>query len=137
MLVISPQYVTFAGVRWAGVRSVAVDRHAARAVVEGGDGGRYATFADTPEVRVTITVVLELEASDLAGPRPGEQGTLEFSAAAGASDVGRRVVRATCVVLRAVHEVRGAGATRTVTLAAVSTTGSADPVVVEVGGDEK
>jgi hypothetical protein len=134
MVVLSPGVVTFGQARWAGVRSVVIDRTPERAVIEGSDVGPHATFADVPEVRVRVKVVMDLAADALDAPRPGQLATLTFFAAPGAADAARVRVRATCVVLRVTHEVQAERATRTVDLVALSANGTDEPVTVDAAG---
>ncbi len=134
MVVLSPGTVTFGLARWPDVRSVVIDRLPERAVIEGSDVGPHATFADVPEVRVRVRVVMDLAADALDAPQPGQLATLAFFAAPGAADARRVRVRATCVVLRVSHEVQAKQATRTVDLVAVSESGTQDPVTVEPAG---
>jgi hypothetical protein len=136
VLLLNPRVVKFGGASWEGVAAVVIDRSAARLAEEWGDSGPYATFADVPEQRVRVRVVQELSGDDVGSPRPGDEGTLEFFTSPARSDGGRRRVSIACVVLGVEHEVSlKKGALRTVTLAAVSSDGAADPVVVSDASD--
>ncbi|MFN0131217.1 MAG: hypothetical protein ACKVW3_01590 [Phycisphaerales bacterium] len=131
MLILNPRQVTFGLIPWDGVTAVSIDRSAARTVEEWSDSGPYAVLADVPEQRTRIVVVQEPSADDIGVPRPGEQATLTLHTSPAAADGGRRLVSATAVVLAVEHEVSlRKGATRTITLAAISTSGSADPISI-------
>jgi hypothetical protein len=135
MLILNPRSVVFGGSRWEGVVSVAIDRLPQRLVEEWSDEGPFAVLVDVPEERTRIKVVQEILRDDLDAPRPGEQGTLSLCTSPAASDAGRRRLSASAVVLRVEHEVSvKTGAVRTVTLAAVSADGAADPVSVGDAG---
>ena len=130
MLLLNPRVVKFGDAVWDNVAAVAIDRRAHKTVEEWSDEGPYATVADVPEQRVRMTVVQELTREDVGGPRPGESALLSLCTSAGA-DSGRKRVAATCVVLDVSHEVSiKKGAVRTITLAAVSTDGAADPITI-------
>lgn len=132
MLFLHPRVVSFGGVDWSGVESVAIERSAARSFVEYGDSGAHAVLADVPEQRVEVRVTQELLGEDMDVPRPGEVGTLEFETAPNSSGAGRRRVSMAAVVLGVKYQVsRKGGSARTVDLVAVSADGQADPVLVE------
>lgn len=132
MLVMNPDVVRFGEAVWEDVSLVAVDRAAERVVLEWGDAGPHAVLADVPERRVTVRVVREPVREDDWGPELGEAEELVFYTSPAASRAGRKRVRATAVVTSVRHEiVRGQGARRVISLAAVSPDGSADPVTVE------
>lgn len=129
MLVLNPRQVKFGAAVWEGVAAVAIDRSAHRAIEEWGDLGPYATFADVPEERVRIRITQDLARGDAGSPRTGEQAELTFHTAPTLSDAGRRKFAATAVVLAVEHEVSlRRGATRTITLAAISPDGDEDPI---------
>lgn len=131
MLILNPSRASFAGAPWDDVTAVVIDRVAGKTVLEWSDAGPYAVLADVPEQKVTFKVERQLLRDGLDGPRPGDSGELSFYAAPSASEAGRVRVRATCVVLGVTHELLGKrGAVRTVELAAVSSDGAADPVLV-------
>ena len=132
MLILSPDAVRFGSWVWTDVAAVAVDRAGVKVVEDVGDEGPYAVFADVPERRVTIRVTRDVSADDVAGPVPGDQDELEFHTTANRSDASRRRVGATAVVTSVKHEItRARGAAQVVTLAAVSSDGSSDPITVE------
>lgn len=130
MLVLRPERVTFGGVEWAGVKSVAVLRSTARAVVEHGDVGPHAVFADAPEQRTRVVVTCAMGTDDLSPPTPGAVGVLEARVGRAGVDSGRRELRASAVVMAVSYKVTGAGAERVIELEAVSADGGADPVTL-------
>lgn len=132
MLLLTPRAVRFGEATWEDVSAVVVDRASRRSVVEWSDLGPHAVLADVPEQEVTVRVVQSLTRDAPDAPRPGDAGQLSFDTSPAGTDTGRRRVSAQAVVLGVRHElsVKG-GATRTVTLVAVSPDGAADPVIVE------
>lgn len=132
MLLLTPRVVRFGEATWEDVSAVVVDRAARRKVVEWSDLGPHVALADVPEQEVTVRVVQSLTRDAPDGPRPGDAGELSFDTSPAGTDAARRRVRAQAVVLDVRHElsVKG-GATRTVTLVAVSPDGATDPVAVE------
>jgi hypothetical protein len=132
MLFLHPRVVSFGGVDWSGVESVAIERAAARSFVEFADTGPHTVLADVPEQRVEVRVVQDLLGEDMDVTRPGEIGTLGFETAPNSSGAGRKRVSMTAVVLGVKYQVsRKGGSSRTVELVAVSADGAADPVTVE------
>ena len=135
MLVLNPRLVTFGGESWEDVAAVSIDRVAARLVEEWSDAGPHAVFVDAPERRVTVRVVQEPAGDAPGAPLPGDSGELVVFTAPGAGDAGRKRVSCGAVVTRVEHEVSlRRGSVRTVTLAAVSADGAADPIAVEDAG---
>jgi len=131
VLILNPGTVRFGDQAWEDVAALAVDRAAARTVLEWSDEGPHAVLADVPEVRVSVRVVRRLDGGDLAAPLPGQQATLSFHTAPAMSDAGRRSVTMTAVVLSVTHELAGQqGARQVIALVAVAATGGADPVIV-------
>ncbi len=131
MLIIDPLAVSFGGEAWEGVTAVAIDRDTVKQVLEFSDLGPHAVFADAPEQRVDITVTMELVRSVPDSPRPGNMAELRIGVRPGGSDANRREVVAQAVVLSVAHAISGKkGATRTIRLVAISTTGVDDPVAV-------
>ncbi|MBL9032497.1 MAG: hypothetical protein JNM80_12430 [Phycisphaerae bacterium] len=131
MLILNPRSVTFGLATWDGVVAVSIDRAAARVVEEWSDDGPYAVLADVPEQRTRIIVAQEPSADDVGVPRPGDQATLTLHTSPASADAGRRVISATAVVLAVEHEISlKRGASRTITLAAVSASGNADPISI-------
>jgi hypothetical protein len=131
MLILNPKQVTFGTVTWPDVVAVSIERRPHREAVEWSDAGPHVVLADVPEQRVELTVVQELSRDDLASPKPSEQAALAVLVSPTASDVGRRRVSATCVIVRVEHEVSARrGALRTIKLVAISSDGLADPITV-------
>lgn len=131
MLILNPSSVKFGAMPWENVGSIAVNRAAAEKLVEWTAGGPHVAFADVPRQRVEIAVKHGLTRGDMDGPRPGERATLVWYTAPGASDAGRRKASADCVVLDVTHEIAlGRIAMRSVTLLALSSDGSTDPIVL-------
>lgn len=136
MLVLNPQSVTLLGQRVEGVRRVAVHRTPERSLLEWGNLGPYAIFADVPEQRVEVELVADLARGSLDGPAPGEEGTLEFFTAPTAGSGGRRRVEVAVVITAVHHEVEPGGkAQRRVRMAALSSDGVADPIDVSNAED--
>jgi hypothetical protein len=132
MLLLNPRAVTFGSSRWENVSLVAIDRSAHSTVEEWTDFGPYAALADVPEQKVRIRIVQDLRAGDLAAAAPGDQALLTLSAAPAAADSARKKLSATAVVLDVHHEFsRRRTPQRTITLAAVSQDGAADPITIE------
>lgn len=140
MLILSPRSVWFDGERWDDVTLVAVDRAAAKAVLEWSDAGRHAVFADVPEEKVTVRIARRVHAGLLTagerGMRCGAEGELVVISATEEAPGARRRVMCRGVVVRVAHEVsEKSGCVRVVELAALSADGTADPLAVtEVDG---
>jgi hypothetical protein len=136
MLVLNPASVKFGAAAWYDVTDVSVDRAAARTLVEWTDTGPHAVFADVPEERVTIRVSRRLLRDTAFALRPGDAAELVVYTSATAGDAARRRLRASCVVTAVSHDVSTRnGAVQTVTLVAVSSNGSSDPLVIEDASD--
>jgi len=132
MLVLNPREVTFDGETWGNVSLVAIDRKAETSVVEFGDLGPHAVFADVPARRVEIRVERDVVRDDLGGPLPGQIGELAFFTAPTASNAGRKRVTSQAVVLGVRHELSTKkGAIRRIDLVAVSPDGAQDPVSIQ------
>lgn len=129
MLALNPSLVRFGGQDWRDVTLVAVDRVAARPVLEWTDLGPFPAFADTPEQRVDVKIVRALERDEPAPPRPGDSAAVEFRVAPGAGAPAHRVAF-TGVVVAVRHELSGRSAAQTVQLVALSPDGAADPIAV-------
>jgi hypothetical protein len=141
MLMIAPRVVKFGAVVIERVVAVAIDRTAGKGVVERGDGGPHAVFADVPEQRVTVTVRQVLTREDMADLTPGTSGTLVIFTAPTGAEGGRRKVSGTAVLMGAEGDVRGGegievAAGRTLRFVLLSADGSADPVTVVEAGAE-
>lgn len=131
MLILNPPKVTFGSDTWENVSSLTIDR-SSEAVLEWSDAGPHPVFADALRRTVTITVVIELVRGPLDGPRPGDLETLTAISAPATPHAGRVRLTALAMVASVRHEVSARrGAIRTVTLAAISPDGAADPVTIE------
>jgi hypothetical protein len=137
MLVMNPRSVRFGSVEWKSVAAVVVDRQASRLVEDLGDNGPYVVFADAPEQRVRVKVVQEFARDEMSTPRPGDQATLSFVTSPIGTDTLKRRVAMSAVVVGVDHEISlKRGATRTVTLTAISPDGRADPITIVDTTDE-
>jgi hypothetical protein len=131
MLILNPRQVTFASTTFTDVTSVAINRDTTRLALNHTDHGPHPTFADAPEQRTTIELTMDLPRGDLNAPTPGAQGTLTLTTSPTASDAQRRTLTATAVVTKVEHHVTlNRGATRTITLIALSPNGSTDPITI-------
>lgn len=129
MIILNPERVTFGARAWNNVSAVTVEREAKTLVAEIGDAGPHVVFADVPEQRCRITVVQELEQTDLHTPTLGELDALKVTTNVSLGDRGRAALSASAVVIDVkVNVARGQGATRRITLLAVSGDGAADPL---------
>lgn len=136
MLVLNPQSVKLLGQPVERVRRVAVHRTPGRTILEWGNLGPHATFADVPEQRVEIELVADLERGSLDGPTPGDDGTLELFTSPTAGSGGRRRVEASVVVTAVHDEVEPGGkAQRRVKMAALSSDGLEDPIDISNAED--
>ena len=136
MLILNPQSVSLIGKTIERVRRVSVNRVPERLLLEWGNMGPYAIFADVPEQRIDIELVADLERGSLDGPVPGDDGTLEFFTAPTAGSGGRRRVEASVVVTEVRDGVEpGGGAQRRIKMVALSTTGTGDPISVSNAED--
>jgi hypothetical protein len=156
-MLLHPEVVEFGDVVLPGVVGLTVSRTARGAgtketggggeIVEWGDGGPHAVFADVPSVRVTIEITRRIRHDELQTVVPGEQAELRaFVSPLGArSDVERRRIKATCVVLSvettlakasasgaaARESGSGGGGVQTITLIGISSNGKNDPIEIE------
>ena len=131
MLLLNPRHVRFGSLTLEDVFAVAIDRSAHRAVEDWPDTGPYASFADVPEQKVRIRIEQELSAGDLGPPAPGDRATLTLSASPTMCDASRRRLTADAVVLSVTYDLSlKRGAARTITLAALSPDGAADPITL-------
>lgn len=129
MLVLRPELVELDGQAWPGVESIAVERSAAREVVEYGDEGPYAAFVDVPERKAVVRVTRGADEGLADDVALGEERSLVFVSAFGGTDRGRVRVTATGVVTRVTYESKASGVKQVVTLTGVSPNGGAgDPV---------
>ncbi|MBX3388072.1 MAG: hypothetical protein KF691_01310 [Phycisphaeraceae bacterium] len=128
MLFLNPSQLSLLSIDLPDIDSVSIDRLAHREIVEWSDSGPFAIFADIPEVKVEITITQRLEREfTLAGPKPGEQGTLEFIISPNASHAHRQKVSAQ-VVVRSIRNDLAAKPERIISLAALSPNGATDPI---------
>jgi hypothetical protein len=135
MLILNPRRVIFADQPWEQVTLVAIDRRAQRLALEWSDAGPHAVFADVPEQRVDLRVVMDVERDDIGGPAPGQLGELTLVTSPTASDARRRRLTVSAVVTAVSHEVSlRKGAVRTVELVAVSAGGADDPIAITEAG---
>jgi hypothetical protein len=135
MLILNPKKVTFAGAAWPNVTALTIDRTASRLTIGHTDAGPHPTFADAPEQRTGIKVMVELDQGDVNAPRPGDQGTLTFVTSPTPTDAARRRVTLTGVITNVTHELSTKrGALRTIDLIAISTNAAADPISVTDAG---
>lgn len=144
MLILQPRLVRFGPTVLENVSAVAIARSALQAVVEWGDGGPHAVFADVPRQKLTITVRQTLAAGDPADLVPGSSGAFILCTAPAESDAGRRKLSASVVLLSAESDLRPAEprgpaaglGVRTLTFVALSPDGAADPLTVTDAGAE-
>jgi hypothetical protein len=137
MLVLHPRRVKFGAAGWESVQYVAIERAAQRSIVEFGDEGRGAVFADVPEERVSVRVAQSLEEDDLSPPKCGDRATIVFYTSASGSEARRLKVSADVVVRGVSYEISaGRGVTRFVSMVALSSDGAADPITRTEAGAE-
>jgi hypothetical protein len=137
MLILHPARVVFGSITLGEVDRIAIDRTAERAVLEWSPGGPFPVFADVPRQRATLTVRQTLASGEAADLVPGQAGTLRIVTAPLAGDASARSISAEAVLLTAETRLTGGGAgggggagVRTLTFAALSTDGAADPLTV-------
>ncbi len=132
MIVLRPDEARFGGAVWRGVTRVTIDRLSARTIDEWGEEGPGLLLVDVDRQRVVIRVTQEIEGDDFEDPIPGDMEQFTLVAGASGSDAGSRRVRATAVVESVLNKVSDFGATRTVTMIAISAAGDEDPIEVSV-----
>ncbi len=130
MFLSSPTRVTFGSLLLTDVSSIAIDRTASREAIDFSDAGPHPTFADIPEQKVLITIQQHLTASDIAAPLPSSSATLTIRARPNNSDSATLTLQTTAVVRACTHSLNSKGATRTLSLIALSSNGSADPITI-------
>lgn len=129
MLSLLPTQVSFAAQSWPRITSIAIDRTAARQVVEWSDAGPHAVFVDVPEQRIDISVTQDLtDDGAFDAPRPAQAGIFEFTTAPGGSDARRVRVSMQAVILSITHDHTPKKFTRTIRLLATAATGATDPI---------
>ncbi len=131
MLILNPQQVTFDGVDWREVESIAVDRLGHRLVQEWSDEGPWMVFVDVPEQRLRVVLRQRVDEGALSSPTPGDAGLLRFEAARSSSDAGRVSVEMEATIGEVRHDLTRNGGVRSMVLWAVSVDGATDPVTVE------
>ncbi len=129
MIVLRPDVVRFGDVVWEKVARVSVDRLSSQTIDEFDDLGPHVVFVDVGRQRAVIRVSQEIDGDDFGGPIPGELEELSFVGSAG-SDADRVKVKADAVVESVLNKVSDYGSTRVITLIAVSSDGSVDPITV-------
>ena len=131
MLLLNPTTVRFGATILPNITSIAIDRTPRRRVEDWSDLGPYAVLADVPEQRIRIHITQELTESDTVAPTPGQQATLSFHTSPTRGDSARKKLTATAVILEVKHELsQKRGATRTITVAVISTDGTTDPIAI-------
>lgn len=129
MIVLRPDEVRFGDAVWEDVIRVTVDRLSSRTVDDWGGLGSHLVFVDVVRQRVVIRVTQEIDGDDFEGPVLGEKDELSFRGSKG-SDAGGVKVEVIGVVESVLNKVSDFGATRTITLIAVSSDGLVDPIEV-------
>jgi hypothetical protein len=129
MVVLRPDEVMFGSSVWSNVARVTVDRLSTRGVDEWDDFGPFLVFMDVVRQRAVIRISQEVTGDDFDGPIPGELDAFSFIGSSG-SDAGIVKVEAEAVVESVLHKVSDFGSTRVITLVAVSSDGSVDPITV-------
>lgn len=130
MLLLSPTRVSFGSLVLPNVSSISIDRAASREAIDFSDNGPHPTFADIPEQKVLITILQHLTSSDFAAPLPSSSATLTIHAKPNDSDSGSITLQATTVVRSCTHTLSPKGATRTISLIALSSNGTTDPITI-------
>ena len=115
MLILNPARVRLGPHTFTDVESVAIGRVGSRSVIEIGDAGPHAVFADVPEQRTTITITRRLAAGHALDLVPGQALGLSVDLSQEATDAGRTRVQASCVLLESRHDLSttGGGSGRT------------------------
>jgi len=138
-MLLHPPTITFGDLTLDNVLAVAIERTAAREVVDFTDLGPHIAFADVPEQRIALTVIRRPSPPELASLQPGAIGPLAFAAAQSAADAHR--IRITARVM--LREVRydltdgSSGSTpraaprQSLHFLAISPDGLADPITIE------
>jgi hypothetical protein len=129
MIVLRPDEVKFGSDVWERVARVSVDRLSSQTIDEFDDRGPHVVFVDVGRQRAVIRVTQEIDGDDFGGPIPGDLEELSFVGSAG-SDAGRVKVTTDAVVESVLNKVSDYGSTRVISLIAVSSDGSVDPITV-------
>jgi hypothetical protein len=130
MFLSSPTRVSFGSLLLPNVSSISIDRSPSREAVDFSDSGPHPTFADIPEQKSLITILQHLTSSDFAAPLPSTSATLTILANPNDSDSGSLTLQASTVVRACTHSLNPKGATRTISLIALSPNGSTDPITI-------
>jgi hypothetical protein len=130
MLLLSPTRVSLGNLVLQNVSSISIDRLPSREVLEFSDLGPYPTFADIPEQKVLITILQHLTSSDFAAPLPSASATLTIHARPNGTDAGSVTLQANTVVRAVSHDLAPKAATRTISLIAISSSGTANPITI-------
>jgi len=130
MLIFSPTRVSLGNLVLQNVSSIAIDRAPSRESLEFSDLGPYPDFADIPEQKVLITILQHLTSSDFAAPLPSASATLTIHARPNGTDAGSVTLQATTVVRAVSHDLAPKAATRTISLIAISSNGTANPITI-------
>ena len=129
MIVLRPSDVRFGSKIWENVARVSVDRVSVSSASEWDDLGPHLVFADVVRQRAVIRVTQEIEGDDFDGLVLGELDEFSFVGSSG-TDAGRVRVEADVVVESVLNKVSDFGSSRVITLVAVSSDGSVDPIRV-------
>jgi len=129
MIVLRPDEVKFGNSVWEKVARVSVDRLSSQTIDEWDDLGPHLVFVDVGRQRAVIRVTQEIDGDDFGGPIPGDLEEISFVGSAG-SDARRVKVTTDAVVESVLNKVSDYGSTRVITLVAVSSSGSVDPITV-------
>ena len=129
MIVLRPDEVKFGSRVWSKVSRVTIDRLSSKTVDEWDDFGAHLVFVDVVRQRAVIRVSQEIDGDDFEDPLPGDMDEFSFIGSAG-SDADRVKVKADAVVESVLHRVSDFGSTRVISLIAVSSDGSVDPITV-------
>lgn len=133
MLFTAPLMVNMGGVMYGNVVSISVERQAAREVVEFGDVGPHVVFADVAEMRTRLVITMDVgrEPEGMVSFVPGESLTISFDYGINGGEASRRrvIVQHGVVMGYSYTMKHGKAVARVVEIVAVSSDGSADPVV--------
>lgn len=132
MLFLNPSKLTLLSADYTNIESVSIDLLTHHEATEWSDAGPFAVFADVPECKVEIAITQRLDSGadqTLLGPKPGQQGTLDFTTSPNASQ-SQRMKLAAQVVVRAVRYDLAAKPKRTISLVALSPDGTTDPITL-------
>jgi len=129
MIVLRPDQVQFGNQTWPAVLRVTVDRLAARTIEDYDETGPHLVFADVTRRKAVIRITQEITADELDDPPLGQVEQLTLIAGTG-SDANRRRLTADAMVESVTSKVTDFGASRTITLTAVSPDAESDPITI-------